>query len=167
MGSRQPVMGLGNEEGGRAWCETSASQRQCGMEWLHYCTIAALNADLLPPSSPLSPETVCQPQAGRQGAMQTGRRKGGQGPCQAGKQASRQHGLTPGSTALSPLMPRKKAEGTRPVVTSMKAAMYSTATAQQAQQIKKGRQAGRAWKPCLEQRCKCRHGTARPALPAG
>lgn len=35
--------------------------------------------------------------------------------------------LTPGSTALSPLMPRKNAKGTRPVVTSMKAAMYSTA----------------------------------------
>lgn len=35
--------------------------------------------------------------------------------------------LTPGSTALSPLMPRKKAKGTSQVVSSRKAAMYSTA----------------------------------------
>ena len=43
------------------------------------------------------------------------------------EQAHKRKQRTPGSTALSPLMPKKKPKGTRPVVMSRKAAMYSTA----------------------------------------
>lgn len=67
------------------------------------------------PKSQMHPWTQCLPQAACH--LET----------TPGPPPSPQMAPTPGSTALSPLMPRKKAKGTSQVVSSRNAAMYSTA----------------------------------------